>query len=171
MSLADRTLFPMVFIGPMAAGKSRIGKRVAAGLGVPFVDTDKRVVAEHGPIKNIFAEHGEDRFRELERAAIVQALGSAGVVSLGGGAVLDPATQADLGACTVVFLSASAEAVKSRITGSKRPLLKNGIDDWQRIFDERRPIYEALASIHIDTSNRPIDQIADEIVAWAKERS
>ncbi|MGO4105763.1 shikimate kinase [Leifsonia sp. YAF41] len=168
---ADRTPFPMVFIGPMAAGKSRIGKRVAAALGVQFVDTDKRVVATHGPIKDIFAVHGEERFRELERAAVVDALGTAGVVSLGGGAVLDPATQADLLACTVVFLSATPEAVKSRITGSKRPLLKNGIADWQRIFDERRPIYEALASIHIDTSNRPIDQIADEIVTWAKERS
>lgn len=171
MNAADRTLFPMVFIGPMAAGKTRIGKRVAAALGVPFVDTDKRVVAGHGPIKDIFAEHGEERFRELERAAVVEALGSAGVVSLGGGAVLDPATQTDLRTCTVVFLSATPEAVKSRITGSKRPLLHNGIADWQRIFDERRPIYEALARIHIDTSNRPIDGIVDEIVTWAKERS
>ncbi len=171
MTNAHRTLFPMVFIGPMAAGKTRIGKRVAARLGVPFVDTDKRVVAAHGPIKDIFAVQGEERFRELERAAVRDALGSAGVVSLGGGAVIDSNTQADLLACTVVFLSATPEAVQKRIRGSKRPLLQNGLADWQRIFDERRPIYEALASIHIDTSNRPIDRIADEIVTWAKERS
>jgi shikimate kinase len=85
--------------------------------------------------------------------------------------VLDPATQADLLACTVVYLSATPEAVASRIAGSKRPLLQNGVHDWQRIFDERRPIYEALASNHIDTSNRPIEKIAAEIVTWAKERS
>jgi shikimate kinase len=171
MSAAERTLFPMVFIGPMAAGKTRIGKRVAAGLGVPFVDSDKRVVAAHGPIKEIFATHGEAYFRELERAAIVEALRSEGVVSLGGGAVLDPATQADLLGCTVVFLSATPDAVESRITGTKRPLLQNGLSDWQRIFDERRPVYEALASIHFDTSHRPIELIAEEIVTWAKERS
>lgn len=166
-----QSVLPLVFIGPMAAGKTRIGKRVAAQLAVPFIDTDKRVVAEHGPIADIFATDGEAAFRALERAAVVEALATESVVSLGGGAVLDQDTQADLAECTVVFLSATAEAVESRIKGGKRPLLKDGTADWQRIFDERRPIYEALASIHIDTSPRPIDEIVDEIVAWARERS
>ncbi|GAB3128368.1 shikimate kinase [Glaciibacter psychrotolerans] len=177
MAHPSRPLFPLVFIGPMASGKTRIGKRVAAALKVPFVDTDKRVVAENGPIAAIFEESGEAAFRRLERSAVVDALTGAtvetreSVVSLGGGAVLDPATQADLLGCTVIFLSATADAVANRIRGGKRPLLTNGTADWQRIFDERRPIYEALASIHIDTSNRAVEQIVDEIVEWVRERS
>ena len=155
----------------MAAGKTKIGKRVARALVVPFIDTDKRIVAEYGPISEIFAREGEDYFRVLERAAVVDALGEHAVVSLGGGAVLDAQTQADLAGCTVVYLSVDAAAAASRIGGAKRPLLADGVDAWQRIFDERRPIYEALASIQFDTSKRPIDKIADDIVNWVREKT
>lgn len=164
-------IFPLAFIGPMAAGKTRIGRRVARALGVPFIDTDKRIVAEYGPISEIFDREGEDYFRVIEREAVVEALGEDAVVALGGGAVLNKDTQADLAHATVVFLTVEAHAVASRILGKKRPLLRGGIGDWQRIFDERRPIYEALATIHFDTSNRPIDTIADDIVSWVRERS
>src|SRR5690606_15424444 len=81
----------LVLVGPMAAGKTSVGRRVARRLGVAFVDTDKRIVATHGPIPAIFAEHGEAHFRDLERAAVAEALSEGGVISLGGGAV----TQAD----------------------------------------------------------------------------
>ena len=64
----------LVFIGPSGAGKSRIGRRVARALGVPIADTDKMVVAEFGPIAEIFERDGEPRFRELERAAVERAL-------------------------------------------------------------------------------------------------
>ncbi len=60
----------LVLVGPMAAGKTSVGRRVARRLGVAFVDTDKRIVAAHGPIPAIFAEHGEAHFRDLERAAV-----------------------------------------------------------------------------------------------------
>jgi len=164
--------FPIVFIGPMAAGKTKVGKRVARALGVPFTDTDKRVVAGHGPIADLFADHGAEHFRRLERQAVVDALAEAadpgGVVSLGGGAVLDPDTRADLSRCSVVYLTVSASAVADRIGGTKRPLLAGGIEDWQRIFDERRPIYEELASIRFDTSTRPLDAIAADIATWVR---
>ncbi len=165
---------PIVFIGPMAAGKSKIGKRVARALGLAFSDTDKLVVAEHGPIPQIFLSEGEAYFRQLERDAVVRALRDGAVVSLGGGAVLDPATQADLAGATVIFLTVRAAVVEARLGGTRRPLLSagpaGGLGDWQRIYDERRPTYERLASIRFDTSNRPIDSIVDEIVTWVREK-
>ena len=159
---------PVVLIGPMAAGKSRIGSRVAEVLGVQFIDTDKVIVDEHGAISDIFATDGEERFRQLEAAAIAAALEADAIISIGGGGVLHPATRALLADAAVVYLSVDADAVKSRIGGGKRPLLKNGLDDWLRIYDERRPTYEELATIHIDTSNRDIDSIADEVAAWVR---
>ena len=116
-----------VFIGPMGSGKTKVGKRVAKALGVSFLDTDKMVVAEHGPIADIFDTHGEAHFRALERAAVREAFASDGIVSLGGGAILDPETQADLAALRVVYLSITAEAVESRLDNGKRPLVRGGI--------------------------------------------
>ncbi|WP_248283377.1 shikimate kinase [Cryobacterium arcticum] len=168
----DTPLYPLVFIGPMASGKSKIGRRVARALRVPFIDTDKDIVAEHGPITEIFAANGEDHFRALERAAVAAALQrSRAVVSLGGGAVLDPASRADLRRATVISLSTTAEAVRNRTKNAKRPLLAAGPDAWQRIYDERRPLYEALASVSFDTSTRPVDAIAADIVKWVRTQS
>jgi len=155
----------------MGAGKSKIGRRVARSLSVPYIDTDKRIVASYGPIAEIFAREGEEYFRIIEREVVAGALGEEAVVSLGGGAVLNPDTQDDLSDLTVVFLSVTAEAVAARLRGNKRPLLRGGgTGEWQRIYDERRPIYEALASIRFDTSNRPIDRIVDDVVTWVRER-
>jgi shikimate kinase len=169
MAENPRPLFPLVFIGPMASGKTKIGKRVARALDAPFIDTDKRIVASYGPISEIFAREGEDYFRVLEREAVSDALGTESVVSLGGGAVLHPGTQADLAECTVIYLSTTAAAVKNRIRGPKRPLLKDGVSDWQRIYDQRRPTYEALAGIRFDSSTRPVDRIAGDIVNWVNQ--
>lgn len=169
-------LFPLVFTGPMAAGKSKIGRLVARALDVPFVDTDKVVAAQHGPIPEIFAEQGEAAFRALERAAVAEALRGSGVVSLGGGAVLHPETQLDLARHTVVVLTVSRDAVAKRLLGSGRPLLDGGteeeaLDRWEAIANTRMPVYASLATGVFDTSGRPITQIADDIVNWARERS
>jgi shikimate kinase len=159
-----------VFIGPMGAGKTRIGRRVARALGVPFTDTDRVIVAEHGPISAIFDEHGEPYFRDLERTAVRGALASEGVVSLGGGAVLDLATREELSLLPVVYLSVSADAVAARLGDGKRPLVRGGIDDWQRIYDARRSIYEQLASLELDTSRLPHERLARDVVEWLENR-
>ncbi len=159
----------LVLIGPMGSGKTRIGKRVAKLLDVPFTDTDKLVVAEHGPIAAIFETHGEPHLRGLERAAVVRALAGDGVVSLGGGAVLDPATQAYLAGERVVLFTVSPEAVAPRLANEKRPLVRNGLEDWVRIHDERRALYERLADAVFDTSSRPTTEIAEEVAAWARQ--
>jgi shikimate kinase len=158
----------VVLIGPMGAGKTRVGKRVARILGVPFVDTDRVIVAEHGPIADLFALYGEAHFRRLERAAVIDALAGDGVVSLGGGAVLDPDTRRDLAGKRVVFLTVTARAVEGRLGEGKRPLIRNGVSDWQRIFDERETLYHEVADLVIDTSHRPYDAIAEEVAAWAR---
>ena len=157
----------LVLIGPPASGKSRIGKRVARLLGVAFVDTDKLVVEGHGPIPDIFATHGEPHFRSLERAEVVRALATDAVVSFGGGAVLDPDTQRDLAAHAVVLLTVQPHAVLGRLGNGKRPLAPD-LDAWIALYESRRALYERLADHTVDTTDRPTDQIAAEIAAWAR---
>lgn len=157
----------IVFIGPSGAGKSRLGKRVARLLEVPFADTDKMIVAEHGPIPQIFRQHGEPYFRELERDAVVRGLAGDGVLSLGGGAVLDPDTQRDLADHRVVFVTITPEAVAPRLArDTDRPLVAGGVDDWIALNAPRWEIYERLADVTFDTSHRPNDTIASEVAAW-----
>jgi shikimate kinase len=161
---------PLVtFIGAPGSGKTKVGKRVARILGVPFVDTDKRIVAEHGHIADIFEEFGEPHFRELERKAVVQGLTEHVVLSLGGGAVVNPETRADLMGHRVVRLTVTAEAVANRITGGKRPLLGDGVEAWKALVESRQEFYNAVASKVWDTSVRPIDLIAHEIAVWVAE--
>jgi shikimate kinase len=157
-----------VLIGPMGAGKTRIGKRVARILGTGFVDTDKVIAAEHGPIPEIFASQGEPHFRALERAAVVEALAGDDVVALGGGAILDDETRADLTSQRVVLVTVTSEAVAPRIADARRPLLRDGLTDWERIYAERRHLYEQLARFTVDTSHRPIDAVAKEVAAWSR---
>lgn len=157
----------IVLIGPPAAGKTRVGKRLAKRLGLTFVDTDAVVVAGHGAIAEIFAEHGEPYFRALERAAVVEAVALPCIVSLGGGAVLDPDTQADLAATRVVLLTVRPEAIAARITNRKRPLVTD-LESWKRLVAARTPLYESLADYTADTSTRPIETIVEEIARWVE---
>jgi shikimate kinase len=163
----------IVLIGPMGAGKTSIGRKVAKALGRSFYDSDAAVVREHGPIEKLFAEHGEERFRELERNAVAEGLVSGGVVSLGGGAVLHPATQADLAAHRVVLLTVSPKVVAGRVRDSARPLLQgdDAIARWTAILQERLPVYEALADVTFDTSSGPLQNVVDAIVAWVADPS
>lgn len=159
----------VVLIGAPASGKSKIAKMVAAELGCNRIDTDKVIVAEHGPIANIFDERGESAFRALERTAVVNALAHDAVLSLGGGAAVNADTQRDLAHAYCVLLTVSEEAVATRILeSSKRPLLRDGLAAWKAIVVEREPIYRALADQTFDTSHRPLEDIASQICAWIR---
>lgn len=159
----------LVIIGPPGAGKSVVGKLAARLLRVPFVDTDRRIAKEHGAISKIFSEQGEAEFRVLERRAVQQALTEPSVVSLGGGAILNEDTQRDLLSARVAYISVSANAVRQRIRGTKRPLLVDGIDSWQSIMNERREIYERLATRSMDSSDRSATSIAHELAEWVQQ--
>jgi len=159
----------IVLIGPMGAGKTSIGRRAAKALGVGFYDSDIAVVRAHGPIEQIFAAHGEERFREWEREAVLEGLGRGGVVALGGGAVLDPVTRAALDDHHVVLLTVEPATVASRIRDTTRPLLQSedAMQRWTEIMQARRPVYEELADVTFDTSSGPLQSVTDAIVRWA----
>ena len=157
-----------VFIGPMASGKSKLGKRVARELGATFHDTDKMVVAKHGDIPTIFATHGEQQFRTWEREEVKNALALGGVVSLGGGAILDQETRADLALLTVIYLHIRPDVVASHLNASTRPLLAEGIEAWERVFEQRRPLYESIATVDFDTSSAHLTNLTIQVAGWIK---
>ncbi|MBG6190228.1 shikimate kinase [Arthrobacter sp. CAN_A212] len=159
---------PVAFIGLMATGKSVVGAQLASRLGWTFIDTDQLIVARHGRISRIFSQQGEQAFRRLEAEVVAEVLTGASaetVVSLGGGAVLDEGTQALLAGSRVVFLDADLATVRRRITRDRsRPLLAGDpVEAWTRMDRERRPLYERLANIVLDTRGRSIDQLVTEL--------
>lgn len=162
-----------VMIGPPGSGKSKVGRVLAAGLGVTVRDTDADVEAAAGkPVSEIFVDDGEPRFRELEREAVLTALAEHdGVLSLGGGAVMNAVTQEALEAYAadgghVVFLDVPLAIAAQRVgMNQARPLLLgNPRAQWQKLMTERRPTYERLATLTIVSSERPGEQVAAEIV-------
>jgi len=164
VSEGARVSLPIVLIGPMGAGKSRVGHRLAASAGAPFIDTDQRIVERYGPIDEIFEREGEEYFRIIEREVVAEALHEEAVISLGGGAVLHPDTRADLADLQVVLLRVTPEAVAPRLAGGNRPLIaEGGIGAWTAIFEQREPIYAELADLDIDTSRRSVARIVDDI--------
>lgn len=154
----------LVLIGPMGVGKTTVGKKLARNLKVPFIDTDAAIVAEHGEIAQIFASKGEPFFRQLEEQSVADAVSHLAVVATGGGAVLSQQTRDYLAThATVIYLSTDGRHMKSRLVGGKRPLLQNGFDDWLRIYEERKPIYESVADITINTSGKTLATIISEL--------
>lgn len=162
----------LVFVGPMGAGKTKLGRRVAKALDRSFIDTDDEVQRHHGAIAHIFATLGEGHFRSLERDAVARALERGDVVSLGGGAVLDADTRAQLRDHDVVFFTVSPEALAARIGAGTRPLLTGDdpIGRWQAIFAERLPLYREVADVEFDTSMRPTAEVVDDVVNWTRTR-
>ena len=158
----------VVLVGPPGSGKTTVGRALAALLGVELRDTDQAIEAQQGQsISDIFIDDGEPRFRELERAEVTSSLAShSGVLSVGGGAVMDPMTAAALAGHTVVFLDVGiADAAKRVGFDRSRPLLAvNPRGQWMRLMDIRRPTYERLATFSVQTAGRTPQDIAAEIV-------
>ena len=158
----------VVLIGPPGSGKTTVGRAVAGLLGVDLRDTDAAVEqAEGRSIADIFVEDGEPRFRELERAAVLEALRTHdGVLALGGGAVMEAQTQEALSGLTVCFLDVGiADAARRVGFDRSRPLLMmNPRAQWVRLMDQRRATYERLATFRANTAGRTPEDVAQEIV-------
>jgi shikimate kinase len=158
-----------ILIGPPGAGKSTVGTLLAGRLSVGFLDTDTSVEAVAGkPVSEIFLDEGEPAFRELERQAVAAAVaGHDGVISVGGGAVLDAGTRALLTGQSVVYLETGfAEAAKRVGLDVPRPLLLgNPRAQLKALLEQRLPIYRQLAWITVATDSRDPQDIADEIAA------
>ncbi|MFF7497485.1 3-dehydroquinate synthase [Streptomyces rubiginosohelvolus] len=158
----------VVLVGPMGVGKSTVGELLAARLGTTYRDTDADVVAEAGkPIAEIFYDEGEEHFRALERRAVAAAVaGHPGVLSLGGGAVLDGATRGLLAGRPVVYLSMDVdEAVRRVGLGAARPLLAvNPRRQWRELMDARRHLYEEVARTVVATDENTPEEVAQAII-------
>lgn len=154
----------VVLIGPMGVGKTTIGKKLARSIKATFRDTDSIFVAEHGPISDFFANEGEPRFRELESQIVREAVLSPGVIATGGGAPLKAETQEALkDHAFVIYLATDGKHMASRLSHGNRPLLTDGLESWKAIYEQRKPTYESVADAIIDTSNKPLAAIIDEI--------
>ena len=158
-----------VLVGPPGAGKTTTGAALAELLGLPFRDTDADIEEKAGkPIPDIFVEDGEEHFRALERAAVARALADFdGVLAVGGGAVLAAETRAALAGHTVVFLAVElTEAVKRVGLGQGRPLLAiNPRATLKHQLEQRRPLYQEVATLTVATDGRSPEEVAGEIRA------
>lgn len=163
----------IILIGPMGAGKSTIGKALAAKLGLPFSDTDQLIEEKEGhPISEIFLERGEPYFRNIESEVVQKAVNDLevseeGVLSLGGGAIVNELTQDLLKKTRArkIFLDITLSAVAPRVGfDNARPLLLvNPRQKWNELMIARRPIYESLADLTIDVSDLSKEEVLTQI--------
>lgn len=169
----------LVMTGFMGTGKSSVGRLVAEALALDFVDTDDLIVERADmEIKEIFAVHGEARFRELEREVIeeVTSTGDNLVLATGGGAVVERANRERLkGWGVVVCLTASVDAILSRVGGGdERPLLgeeeKTGAAESRArtLMEERRPYYEE-AELTVDTTALTTAEVATAVLQYISQ--
>jgi shikimate kinase len=163
----------VVLVGPMGSGKTTVAHLLGERWGVAVRDTDQDIeVAEGRPIPEIFVDDGEAHFRDLERAAVAEALRShPGVLALGGGAVLDDRTRTTLREHTVVFLNVGlSDAVKRVGLGVGRPLLLGNVRSRVKtLLDERLPVYREVATFVVETDGRTPQEVADAVAVLVEQ--
>jgi shikimate kinase len=165
----------VALVGLMGAGKSAIGKRLAARLGLPFVDADDEIERAAGcTIAEFFEKHGEAEFRTGERRVIARLLdGPVHVLSTGGGAYMDSETRAIMRArALTVWLRADLDVLFDRVKRrGHRPLLRGGDpkEVLGRLMTQRYPIY-AEADLVVDSTAQPVDLTTEEVIAALRRR-
>ena len=162
-----------VLTGFMGCGKSTVGRRLATLTGHRFVDTDDLIVkTQNKSIPEIFAEVGEEGFRDIEQSVLRDLVGVAGIVlSTGGGAILREENREALKKVgVIVWLDADPDVLFERASRStRRPLLQtdNPRETFDRLFEGRKSIYEALADFRFDSTNIEHDIVARKVLEQA----
>jgi shikimate kinase len=164
---------PLLLTGIMGAGKTSVGRKLAARLGLPFADSDTEIeTAASMTIAQFFENYGEAEFRKGERRVIARLLDEpTGVISTGGGAFMDIETRALIKDKAIsIWLHADIETLLRR-TGRRddRPLLR-GVDPRQRLtqlVDQRGPVY-ATADIKVISDDRPVDEPVEAVITALK---
>lgn len=160
----------IVLVGLMGAGKSKIGRRLAVRLGLPFSDSDHEIEAAAGEsIEEIFRRHGEAVFRDGERRVIARLLRQpVHVLATGGGAFMDPQTRAVIAQHGVsVWLRAELDVLLARVSRrSNRPLLQQRDPRavLSELIERRHPVY-AEADVTIDSGEGPPDATASRVIS------
>ena len=165
-ALGDKSI---VMVGLMGCGKSAVGRRLAARLGLPFVDADEEIEKAAGQsIEDMFAEHGEPYFREGERKVLARLMRSGPqVLATGGGAFMNAETRTAIAERGIsVWLKAELPLLVRRVSKrNNRPLLKGSdpLTVMQSLMDVRYPVY-AQADITVESRDVPHDVIVAEII-------
>ena len=166
----------VALVGFMGAGKSAVGRELAAALRCPFVDTDERIAAQAGSIEEVFAQRGEAAFRALEAevvtAAVEEALERPLVLALGGGAVLSGAVRAALGRLPlVVWLTAPPEVLWRRARSQGQAVRPLAADEaaFRALLATREPLYRQVATLAVDVAAKPVAALAAEIAGRLRE--
>ena len=156
----------IVLVGFMGAGKTTVGRLLAAELGLPFTDSDHAIEERAGrPVPQIFAEDGEPAFRTMEHQVITSLLdGPDLVLALGGGAAEHPLTRQRLAAAQVVYLHVSYEQALARVGGDPgRPMLaKPGLAET---YQRRLAAYASVATLTVPTDGLPPESVSKDILA------
>ena len=166
----------LVLVGPMGAGKTSIGRRLADRLGLPFTDADQAIEARAGAaVSAIFDVEGEAGFRIRERALLCELLaGPAGVLATGGGVVLAAENRALLReGAFVVHLQVGSESQMQRLARDRtRPLLQtpDRAAVLQRLADERAPLYAEVADCTFATDGMTPDEAAVALARFLQDR-
>ena len=159
----------IIFIGPPGSGKSSVGRELAILMNLSHIDTDSLIEAKTGKkIADIFLEDGESTFREIERKVVLESLKEDNsVISLGGGSVLDLEVAERLRhEPNVIYLEVSISNAAPRVGfNTDRPLLvANPRQQWLKLMETRKSIYEELGSKKVSTDNRKPKEIATEVL-------
>ena len=163
----------IVLIGLPASGKTTVGLELAERLGAEFLDTDAMVEERTGKlVGEIFADEGEAQFRQLEEEAAADALKGTGVVSLGGGAVMNPHIRAMLPPHQVVWLDVSVTTLTRRAGMTKlRPLLLGDVREQLTVLAaDRLPVYEQVATWHLN-GELPVHKVVSQILSLISSSS
>src|SRR5918999_2808414 len=163
----------VAIVGYMGSGKTTLGRLLARALSLEFVDLDRAIVKSAGKgIPQIFAEHGEKHFRDLEHEALLQALdgGTPSVVACGGGTVVRPDNRTLLRDVTTVFLGEDMDVLYRRTRGSGRPLRAASREEFGLRYAERLPLYKEVADLEVEADGRPPAQVAEEVLRCLSRR-